>query len=73
MKPQWLKEHEDKKHNTSRYKMCLDCIHIGDQCGETKSLGNGIGKVPIYECELHKGIIVYFKSYACTEYEPKHK
>lgn len=66
-KPSWLKEKE--RQVPRRFKMCINCKHVGPPCGMTNNLGSGKGRAVMYRCKLHPTVQLYFKTVACTDYE----
>lgn len=67
MKPEWMKRQEAKP--VVRFKMCINCRHVGEHYGYTNNLGKGRGRAKIYRCKLHPTVTLYCESYACTDYE----
>ena len=66
-KPDWLVRRENEVPH--KYKMCINCKHVGDACGFTNNLGKGIGRARMYECRKHPTVRLYFRTYACTDYD----
>lgn len=66
-KPAWLTRRESELPRT--YKRCMTCRHVGDPCGLTNNLGKGIGRMTMYACKLHPTVRLYYRSYACEDYE----
>jgi len=64
-KPAWLKTNERAR----AFKHCINCKHKGDPCGLTNNLGNGRGRVQMFQCKKHPTIKFYCDTLACETYE----